>query len=957
MTNTTKPTATSVARKAKVLDAQWAFLDASKQWLKVFGLLAFLVGGGWLYFSDAIVASIFSTPHPELVFTIFGVAAIATLLIANVVRLVARERIWFKRLEAASRKEREQLISARRDQDELSPVYRLMLATQGRAVNERQKALEHEVDGTETGVMSKLALPNLLSGGLVGLGLVGTFIGLLETLSELSGVFEALGGAHAGGDAASMFSDMIARLQGPMEGMGTAFVASLYGLLGSLVIGITALAARRVTEALFSDIRLFVSEELYAETAGGATGFSTLTEFVPLGAHQWDAMILAFREEHSELRNSLDAWLIRLEAQIGALSETTSTLNRQLSQSVAGMIDVTDRSSAALEVALDVESRVGKSVAQAGQTLAERIDALRSDLRVASAKGTLVFGRAALMTSVFGGVAGLVAVFLWMSAGNARLEASRNERQTDFESRFEEQVSERLDRVADDIAAGRLALEKVLAEELANDVPALNPESTPEDNSGEMSEGNADAVAVETQDTTQSENTGAELGDESVVDDIEAGSGSSLAEGTGTEADSIDAPTEADLPVAPIEASTPESENLDDNGPDTSASQEEKPEDRTGEGNQALEGQAAKPTTSTEPTGLDAGAVSTAGDAGADQSGDEAESGDLAPTAGANSDGASNEGAASAAVDDASQNNGSSSALVNPTQVTGDEADTTATPPTARSTELNSGAELDSEGLRKDETVGSDLSATAATTTEAVTTTGELGGADTQRTSDSAGATESAGASANPKGSTETDEGASATVETPTAAEPSDGVVDVPGDASSSETTTPADVVEPDPKVAPPVLQTLEEASGEEPSSASVPVEPEVGIENPATTEGATSATSQDIEADTGSETQSEVIVPVEPGVSDQQPTVLTEVPELGTTNTEENSLEVPETVVAPDASSTTGEASSYVVQVGDTLLQVSQRTGVPLEQLLRLNPEVTNPDFVIPGQVLRVRE
>lgn len=957
MTNNTKPTAPSVARKAKVFDAQWAFLDASKQWLKVFGLLALLVGGGWLYFSDAIVASIFSTPHPELVFSIFGVAGIAVVLTANVVRLVARERIWFKRLEAASRKDRAQMISMRRDHSEFLPVYRLMLATQGRAVNERQKALEHEVDGTEADVMSKLALPNLLSGGLVGLGLVGTFIGLLETLSQLSGVFEALGGASGGGDAASMFSDMIARLQGPMRGMGTAFVASLYGLLGSLVIGITILAARRITEALFSDIRLFVSEELYAETAGGTAGFSTLTEFVPLGAHQWDAMILAFREEHSELRNSLDAWLVRLEGQIGALSETTSTLNRQLSQSVAGMIDVTDRSSAALEVALDVESRVGKSVALAGQTLAERIDALRGDLRVASANGTLVFGRAALTTAVFGGIAGLVAVFLWISAGNARLEASRNERQTDFERRFEEQVGERLDRVAEDIAAGRLALEEALANKPAEEVRSLAPEDTLEENAGDMGEGNADAVEIEPQDSMQTEGADAEGGEKSIVDGGVAGTGSNLAEGTGTEGDVTDAPTEADPPAVPVEASTSGSENIDGNGPDASSSQEDKPKEGADEGTQTLGGQSAQPLSADDSAGSNTGTVSATDSIGSDQTGDEVESGDQASTAGADSNFGSSEGAVPTAADDANQNSSSSSDSMNSSQVKGDNANSTEIPPTARSTELNSGLKLETDGLAEDGAGESTQSASPVTTTEAETTTDEVGGSDTQEASDGALVNEDTSANVDPMGSTSTDEGTSATVETPSTVETAEGIVNLPGDASSSETTISAEVVEPNLEVVPSVPQTLEEALGVEPPLATVPVEPEVETEKPSTPGDGTPATSQDVEVIAGSETQSEVIDPVDPGVSDQQPTVLTEVPELDAADTEANSVQNPELSVPSLAPSAQDEANSYVVQVGDTLLQVSQRTGVPLEQLLRLNPEVTNPDFVIPGQVLRVRE
>ena len=42
-----------------------------------------------------------------------------------------------------------------------------------------------------------------------------------------------------------MFSDMVSKLQAPMRGMGTAFVASLYGLLGSLIVTLMLVSARQ----------------------------------------------------------------------------------------------------------------------------------------------------------------------------------------------------------------------------------------------------------------------------------------------------------------------------------------------------------------------------------------------------------------------------------------------------------------------------------------------------------------------------------------------------------------------------------------------------------------------------------------------------------------------------------------------------------------------------------------
>jgi len=48
-------------------------------------------------------------------------------------------------------------------------------------------------------------------------------------------------------------------------------------------------------------------------------------------------------------------------------------------------------------------------------------------------------------------------------------------------------------------------------------------------------------------------------------------------------------------------------------------------------------------------------------------------------------------------------------------------------------------------------------------------------------------------------------------------------------------------------------------------------------------------------------------------------------------------------------------EAKTYVVQSGDTLIAISQKTGVPVSQILALNPEV-DPQILIAGETLKLR-
>ena len=75
-----------------------------------------------------------------------------------------------------------------------------------------------------------------MTGLLVFLGLLGTFWGLIETVGSVGGVIQNL---RVGGDAAAMFDSLRDGLAAPLSGMGISFSSSLFGLAGSLVLGLS----------------------------------------------------------------------------------------------------------------------------------------------------------------------------------------------------------------------------------------------------------------------------------------------------------------------------------------------------------------------------------------------------------------------------------------------------------------------------------------------------------------------------------------------------------------------------------------------------------------------------------------------------------------------------------------------------------------------------------------------
>ncbi|MGI6244419.1 MAG: flagellar motor protein MotA [Pseudochelatococcus sp.] len=90
-----------------------------------------------------------------------------------------------------------------------------------------------------------------LAGLLVFLGLLGTFWGLLETVSSIGGV---IGSLRTDGDSAVLFDDLKTGLSAPLAGMGISFSSSLFGLAGSLVLGFLDLQTGQAHNRFYTEL-------------------------------------------------------------------------------------------------------------------------------------------------------------------------------------------------------------------------------------------------------------------------------------------------------------------------------------------------------------------------------------------------------------------------------------------------------------------------------------------------------------------------------------------------------------------------------------------------------------------------------------------------------------------------------------------------------------------------------
>ncbi len=95
-------------------------------------------------------------------------------------------------------------------------------------------------------------LSRYMTGLLIFLGLLGTFWGLLQTVSSVGDVISGM--SVGSGDINALFEQLKSGLAKPLKGMGTAFSSSMLGLAGALVLGFLDLTAGQAQNRFFNEL-------------------------------------------------------------------------------------------------------------------------------------------------------------------------------------------------------------------------------------------------------------------------------------------------------------------------------------------------------------------------------------------------------------------------------------------------------------------------------------------------------------------------------------------------------------------------------------------------------------------------------------------------------------------------------------------------------------------------------
>jgi len=119
------------------------------------------------------------------------------------------------------------------------------------------RSLTTVLDGIRGHLDDSREISKYMIGLLIFLGLLGTFWGLLQTIGTIG---QVISGLDVGGeDFINLFQHLKQGLEGPLEGMGTAFSSSLFGLGGSLILGFVDIQAGHAQNRFFNEMEEWLS--------------------------------------------------------------------------------------------------------------------------------------------------------------------------------------------------------------------------------------------------------------------------------------------------------------------------------------------------------------------------------------------------------------------------------------------------------------------------------------------------------------------------------------------------------------------------------------------------------------------------------------------------------------------------------------------------------------------------
>ena len=278
---------------------------------------------GTLFFFDAIASTVKGNPHPQINYIIFGLIVVGCYqMTMHVVRINREARHFYVYRKAvrngASKEEIEALLEGVTRHYDVELLMQLIEELRGQSLSSVQhSAIEAELERFGARQHRRLMLSNFMSGMMVGMGLLGTFIGLLGALAEIGNLIGSFSLGAGMADPVAAITELVARLTAPMQAMGVAFSASLFGVLGSLIMGALMVAVRSASSDLVALVQSGTSLMLDITNEDSD---STSPDFEPV------TQALGALAEHSPLLRGLSVALDQSERRVRELMTGMGTL-------------------------------------------------------------------------------------------------------------------------------------------------------------------------------------------------------------------------------------------------------------------------------------------------------------------------------------------------------------------------------------------------------------------------------------------------------------------------------------------------------------------------------------------------------------------------------------------------------------------------------------------------------
>jgi hypothetical protein len=132
-------------------------------------------------------------------------------------------------------------------------------------------------------------LSRYLIGLLIFLGLLGTFWGLLDTVTSVAAAIRSLDISSS--ESASLFEELKTGLEAPLRGMGTSFSSSMFGLAASLIMGFLDLQSTQAQNRFYNDLENWLSSITDIEAGEGGSAQVSVPHYLRLDLRELQAGI------------------------------------------------------------------------------------------------------------------------------------------------------------------------------------------------------------------------------------------------------------------------------------------------------------------------------------------------------------------------------------------------------------------------------------------------------------------------------------------------------------------------------------------------------------------------------------------------------------------------------------------------------------------------------------------